>query len=355
MTPSSRRTPRALHLPVTLVLVAMATACRDRPPSDLVRASGYVEATEVRIAPEVGGRLVDLTVDEGTRVAVGDIVARLDTADTELALTRARAERAGADAQVRLLLAGSRDEDIRQAEAQQAAAEAELAAARAEQSSAELDLRRFEELLAAESGSEKQRDDARTRVEVTGQRVSSAEQRVRAARETQLRLKAGARREEVEAARARLQATDAQIATLEKALRDAVVVSPVAGIVTEKLVEQGEIVVPRATLVVVTDLDRAWANVYVDEPVVPRVRLGQPATVFTDAGGAGIEGRVSYISPKAEFTPRNVQTAEERSKLVYRLKVSVDNRQGVLKPGMPVEAELQLAGAGPAPDAGEGR
>jgi len=73
---------------------------------------------------------------------------------------------------------------------------------------------------------------------------------------------------------------------------------------------------------------------------VPRLRLGQPATLFTDAGGPGIAGTVSYISSKAEFTPRNVQTAEDRSKLVYRVKVSVDNANGVLKAGMPVEAEI---------------
>ena len=343
MTPHRHSQSRPLCVGTALLLAAAAAACRDRPPADLVRASGYVEATEVRLAPEVGGRLVELPVDEGSHVAVGDVVARLDTADTELALVRARAERGAADAQLRLLLAGARDEDIRQAEAQQAAAEADLAGARAEQSSAELDFKRFDELLKSNSGSEKQRDDARTRVEVAGQRVLSAGQRVRAARETYLRLKAGARREEIDGARARLQGTDAQIATLEKALRDATVVSPVAGLVTEKLVERGEIVMPRSTLVVVTDLDHAWANVYVDEPVVPRVRLGQAATVFTDAGGSGLAGRVSYISPKAEFTPRNVQTAEERSKLVYRLKVTVDNREGVLKPGMPVEAELGLA------------
>jgi HlyD family secretion protein len=74
--------------------------------------------------------------------------------------------------------------------------------------------------------------------------------------------------------------------------------------------------------------------------MVPRVKLGQPATVYTDAGGPGIPGKVSYIASKAEFTPRNVQTAEDRSKLVYRVRIEVDNRQGILKQGMPVEAEI---------------
>ncbi len=116
----------------------------------------------------------------------------------------------------------------------------------------------------------------------------------------------------------------------------------VAGTVTQKLADAGELVAPRSPILVVTDLDNAWANLFVPEPMIPRVMLGQPATVFTDAGGEGIAGKVTYVSPRAEFTPRNVQTADERSRLVYRIKVSVDNRDGVLKPGMPVDAELAL-------------
>ena len=95
-------------------------------------------------------------------------------------------------------------------------------------------------------------------------------------------------------------------------------------------------------IVVVTDLVNAWADVFVPEPVIPRLRLNQQATVFTDAGGSGIVGTISYISPKAEFTPRNVQTSEERSKLVYRVRIAVANNDGVLKQGMPVEAVLPL-------------
>jgi len=101
-------------------------------------------------------------------------------------------------------------------------------------------------------------------------------------------------------------------------------------------------VAARTPLVVVTDLDHAWANVFVPEPLVPRVMLGQAATVRTDAGGSGLQGKVTFVSPRAEFTPRNVQTADERSKLVYRVKVTVDNSAGVLKQGMPVDADFVL-------------
>jgi HlyD family secretion protein len=342
---------RVMKLPATSAVSAVsamffltgAAACRHEAPANRVRASGQVEATEVRVAPEVGGRVIELRVDEGARVASGAVIARLDTRDVELALDRARAERAAADAQLRLLRAGSRAEDIRQAEAQVAAADTDTGAARAEEASAQQDLDRFEGLLRANAGSRKQRDDAATRLAVARERVRGAEARTRAGRATLARLRAGARREEIEAAAARVQAADAQIATLDKTLRDASVIAPAAGVVTEKLVDEGEIVAPRTPLVVVTDLDHAWAEVFVDEPVVPRLRVGQEATVVTDAGGAGIPGRITFISPRAEFTPRNVQTAEERSKLVYRIKIAVDNRQGVLKQGMPVEAEIPLA------------
>ena len=156
------------------------------------------------------------------------------------------------------------------------------------------------------------------------------------------KLRAGARREEVDAARARVATVTAQIAPLEKSLADATLQSPVAGLVTEKLVEVGEMIAPRAPAVVLVDLEHAWADVFVPEPTVPQIKIGQAATVFTDAGGSGIAGTITYISPKAEFTPRNVQTAEERSKLVYRVRISVDNKDGVLKQGMPVEAEIAL-------------
>ena len=324
------------------VLLMAAVGCGEAEPTNTLRVSGHVEATEVQVAPEVGGRLVDLRVDEGDRVRRGDLVARLDTRDTALQIDRARADRASAEAQLRLVQAGSRVEDVRQAEAQVDAAQAEAGAIEAEQKSALTDLARFEALLRANAGSEKQRDDAQARVAVARERERAAAERVRAARETVARLRAGARREEVDVARARVTAADAQIAVLEKSLADAEILAPAAGIVTQKLTDGGELVAPRVPIVVVTDLDNAWANLFVPEPMVPRLKLGQAATIFTDAGGEGIAGKVTYVSPRAEFTPRNVQTADERSRLVYRIKVAVDNRAGVLKQGMPVDAELVL-------------
>jgi HlyD family secretion protein len=325
-----------------LVAALAFGACRETAPATGTRVSGQVDATEVQVAPEVGGRIIEMTIAEGDRVKQGDVVARLDTRDIELALQRAHAERSQVDAQLRLLQAGARGEDVRQAEAQVAAASADVAAAQSDLAAAETDLQRFEKLLASNSGSQKQRDDAATRRDMASDRVRAARARETGAREGVARLRAGSRREEVEAARARVDGVDAHIATLEKTRRDATVIAPIGGIVTERLLDPGEMVAPRAPIAVLADLDHAWAEVFVDEPMIPRITLGQPATVFTDAGGPGLPGKVSYIASKAEFTPRNVQTAEDRSKLVYRVKIAVDNSKGVLKQGMPVEAEIPL-------------
>jgi HlyD family secretion protein len=332
------------HTRLLAVAAAMCTLteCAARPATSPSRVSGHVEATDVQVAAEVSGRLIELRVDEGDRVNAGDVVARLDTRDTELLIRRARAERAVAVAQLRLLRAGPRVEDVRQAEAQVVAARAEVGTIAAEIRAAEIDLDRFEALLRASAGSEKQRDDAKARVDVARERQQSAEQRVEVAERAAARARSGARPEEVETAVARVASIDAQVASLEKSLDDAVVIAPAAGVVTQKLVEAGELVTRGAPLVIVTDLEHAWANLFVPEPMAVRLKLGQTATVLTDAGGAGRPGTVTFISPRAEFTPRNVQTTEERSKLVFRIKVSVDNRDQLLKPGMPVDADLDL-------------
>jgi HlyD family secretion protein len=327
-----------------LTAIACGTACKPAEPTGQLRVSGHVEATEVRVGPDVGGRILTLDVKEGDRVSVGQLILTLDRRDIELALMRARAEQAQADAQLRLVLAGARPEDVHQAESQVTVARTDVEPAKVELQAAQQDLDRFETLLKQNSGSQKQRDDALARRDLARERVASAESRVKAAEENVTRVKAGARVEEIQAARARLAAMAAQIEALQKSLSDTRLVSPVAGVLTEKLVEAGEVIPPRAPAVVIVDLDHAWADVFVPEPIVPTLKIGQPATIFTDAGGAGLKGTITFISPKAEFTPRNVQTADERSKLVFRIRIAVDNKDGVLKQGMPVEAELSQPG-----------
>jgi HlyD family secretion protein len=323
------------------VLALVSCGARSDPPP---RASGYVEATEVRVAAKVGGRVESVGVGEGMRVEAGQVLVTVSTADLDLARGRLVAERDQATAQVRLLEAGARREEIQQAEAQLAAARADRSAAEAELEAARQDAARFEQLLRTRAGSQKQRDDAVARRELAEARVTAAADRVRVASAALDRLKSGARPEELNAARARVRAVEAQIASLDHDRAEAMVRAPLAGTVLSRLVEPGELVAPGAPLIVLLDLDRAWVNAYVEEPLVPGLRLDSPVTVVTDAGDR-LPGRITFVSPRAEFTPRNVQTAAERSRLVFRVKVGVDNAKGILKPGMPVEVLLGASGS----------
>jgi HlyD family secretion protein len=321
-------TSRAL-LAVLAASAALA-ACGRSQPAGLITASGHVEATEVRIAAKTPGTLASLRVDEGDRVAAGQTLAQVDTVDIRLALDAARAERSQADAELRLRRAGSRKEDIAEARAQVARAAADL-------DGAERDLARMEGLLAAGSGTEKSRDDARARRDAAAAAVTAARERLRKA-------EAGSRPEEIDAARARVAAADARIAQLEQQIKDAAMLSPVAGVVTEKVAEEGELLARGSAVVVVTDLADAWLTVYVAEPDLARIRLGQTAEVRTDDGQTR-QGKVTFIASQAEFTPRNVQTRDERVKLVFKVKVGLPNQDGLFKPGMPAEARLAPAGA----------
>jgi HlyD family secretion protein len=323
-------------------LFTMTPACAGRQAKSSL-ASGYVEATNVRIASKIAGRVAQVNAVEGARIEAGAVIATLTTTDLDFAIQRAKAERDQATAMVGLLVAGSRPEDIQQAEAQTAAAVSERQAVERELAAARADEARFEQLLRNRAGSTKQRDDAVTRRELAEAKLKAADDRIAAAKSVTDRLKSGARPQEVSGARARVGAISAQIEQLEHDRGEAVITAPTAGVVGSRLVEPGELVAPGTPIVVLVDLDHAYASVYVQEPDVPKVRIDQAATIVTDAGDR-LDGKVTFISPKAEFTPRNVQTPDERAKLVYKIKVSVDNRNGILKPGMPVEVDLGLGG-----------
>jgi HlyD family secretion protein len=310
-------------------VISILVACRDGKDASVIQASGHVEATDVRLSAKIAGRLRAFEVQEGDAVKAGQELARVDTTDLELLLAQARAERDQADADLRLRLAGARAEEIGELEAQAAAAAADRDAARR-------DFERLQALLERGSGTEKARDDAKTRLDVTAKRLQASEQAL-------LKARTGFRKEEKDAARARVAAVDARIAQIEQQIRDAVVTSPLDGVVTEKIAQAGELLAASAPVAVVTNLAEPWLTVYVGELDLGRVRLGQEAEVTTDDGQRR-KGRITFISPKAEFTPKNVQTRDERVKLVYKIKVGLENADGLFKPGMPAEASFQAAG-----------
>jgi HlyD family secretion protein len=315
-----------MNRPFTAVLLGIAVAgCVRSGREGPVVASGHIEANDVRIATKVRGRLLQRPVDEGDAVTAGQLLGVVDTVDAELALREAKAQRDQADAQLRLRIAGSRREDIAELAARVESASADLAGA-------EKELTRQETLVAEGVTTAKTRDDALARRD-------ALEGQVEGARQALARAKAGSRDQEIEAARATRDATDARIAQLAQQIADATIVSPVAGRVTEKIAEPGELLAAGAPILVITDLARPWLTVYVAEPDLGKIKLGADASVVTD-GGEKRDGKVTFIASTAEFTPKNVQTRDERVKLVYRVKIGLDNADGLFKPGMPAAAHF---------------
>lgn len=304
------------------------SGCRlggDRPDG-----SGTIECTQVQVAPSVAGRIVELSPDEGGVVHSGQIVARLDPADYALRRDEARAALAQAEAQLDLLRAGSREEDIQRAREQ-------VREARAAQEAADADLERVRRVFERQSATRKQMDDAR----IGSERASA----VRAAVEQSLaRLLKGSRPEEIRAAESAVDVAKARVALAEKAIADCAVPAPLDGVVTTRSREVGEWVGAGSVLMTVSRLDEVWLSVYVPEPRLAGVTIGQPARVRLDGMERTLTGTVTYVSSEAEFTPRNVQTADERAKLVYRVKITLPNPDGALKPGMPADGYLAPAG-----------
>jgi len=316
---------RIVTVTLTIQAVLLAVACGARGQGGRITASGHIEATDVRIVTKVRGRVLERPVDEGDQVVLGQMLAVVDTVDAELALREATAQREQADAQLRLKIAGSRREDIAQLAAQVDAVTADLAGA-------EKELKRQDTLVAEGVTTVKTRDDALARRDAWVGQLESAQQAL-------ARAKAGSRAQEIEAARATRDAMDARIAQFRQQIADAVIVSPVAGLISEKIAEPGELLAAGAPVVVVTDLAKPWLTVYVAEPDLGKIKLGASAEVVTD-GGEKRTGKVIFIASQAEFTPKNVQTRDERVKLVYRVKIGLENADGLFKPGMPAEARF---------------
>lgn len=319
------KTMRMLHVTMSVLGLALASGCsvgRGQPDG-----SGTIECTQVLVAPQVAGRIARLHAREGMALRAGEVVAQLDAADYELRRAEAEASLSYAQAQFDLVTAGSRDEDIQRAKAQVREAEAMSRAA-------ESDRKRIEEVFEKGSATLKQRDDSRAGADRAAAALDAAQQQL-------ARLTRGSRQEEIRMAQAQLDLAKARLALAAKAIADCTVRAPMDGTVTTRVREEGEVVGVGMPLVTLSRLDEVWLTLFVDETRLAAVKVGQPAWVMVDGSDRRIEGKVTFVSPEAEFTPRNVQTREERAKLVYRVRVTVSNSDRMLKPGMPADGFLE--------------
>ncbi len=327
-----RRVKRRLAVIAAVIVIAAAVAYlvdrRSRDRKGTVRVSGNIELIAVEASFKVPGRVKERPVDEGEMVRPGQLIARLDSEDFEQEVSRARSETEAMRAVLAELEAGSRREEIAQAQAA-------LDRAEAEAKRLDTEYRREKALFAKEGIPQRELDTART-----GYETSQAA--AKEAREAFILVRKGPRQERIDQARARLREAEAAQAQAETRLGYTTLTAPLAGLVLSKNVEPGEQVAVGTPVITIGDINNTWLRAYIAETDLGRIKVGQKARVRTDTWpGKVYDGWVSFISPEAEFTPKNVQTEKERVKLVYRIKITIPNPLMELKPGMPADAEIE--------------
>jgi len=266
--------------------------------------SGTLEATEVTVAAQTGGQILRLAKDEGDTVAAGDTLAVIDV--EKLILQRGQ-------------MLASIDEI--QANRRPVAETVKQAAENLENT--EKTFRRIEALFKEGSATQQQFDDISTKYRVARSQLESA-------------------KAQVAMLEAREETVRASIALLDRQIRDGAVISPLAGIIAEKYVEPGEVVPVGGGIFKIVDTQRFWIKVYVSEKDLGIFAVGGEAQVRVDAHAEPLAGVVSWVSPEAEFTPKNVETKDARAELVYAVKVMIKNPPGVLKIGMPAEVYIPV-------------
>jgi HlyD family secretion protein len=316
--PTAMGTSMKRLVPSLLTIACGIISCGDGNNA-VIEASGVIEGTDIRVASEVGGKIRAIRTDEGMTVRQGDTLIVIDETDYRMQFRQAAANAEAAEANLRLAIEGTRREDLIQAEAVFRAAEA--------------DYERATSLLASHTITRKQFDD-------TEARFISAQQ-------TYEKMVSGLRKDEILAARARRDQAAAQRDQLAKRLADCSITAPASGVVTVKSVEPGELVSHGSHLLRITKLDTVKLVIYVPEEDLASIVLGQDAKVMIDgAGERSFPGTVISVADVAEFTPKNIQTKEERTKLVFGVKIRIPNPDGTLKPGMPADALLNRQGMG---------
>lgn len=314
---------------LSLLAATLLCACQWRGAADngAIDLSGTIDAREVALAFQVGGRMQSLHADEGDSVKVGQLLAELDPADYRLALQRARAEADAARMAVAALEAGTRSQELR-------VAEAAVSRARSELQFAEAEVKRLTGLVPEHLAAQEQLDQAQLRYNIAWSALQQAQHRLAL-------LQEGPRREDIERARAELAAREASLAVARRQLDYCQLHSPVDGVVSLRAAEAGEVLGGGQPVLRITELSRPWVRAYLHEQDLPRVKLGQRVEVHVDGlPGQTFDGHLSFISPEAEFTPKTVETRELRVDLVYLVKVDVDNSAGRLKVGMPADVIL---------------
>lgn len=313
---------------VVLLLTALY-GCGNRESSSSLYATGTIESTNVLISARNVGEVGSIHFDEGQRVNKGDTIMTIDHEALDYQLDQAEAGVKIAKAQLELMLKGARSEDIQQAEDMMKQSEINF-------NNAQKDFQRYQQLWESKSISDKQFEDMKSRYEIASAQFNSAKENLK-------KVKKIFRPEEIEQAKGNLSKAESTTKLLNKNIKDSYIISPINGFIVKKFIEEGETVSPMSSLVKVSNLSTVELVIYVSEIELGKVKLGQKAVITVDTyPGKNYEGKVTFISPEAEFTPKNVQTKDERTKLVFAVKIEVPNKDFDLKPGMPADAEVSI-------------
>ncbi|HUL62979.1 MAG TPA: efflux RND transporter periplasmic adaptor subunit [Burkholderiaceae bacterium] len=325
-----RDRPRSAYATV-LALALLLAGCRwpwhpDDGTTPIV-LSGTVDARQIDLSFQAPGRIAKLHTDEGHRIEPATIVAELDPTDYELAVARARAQAESARKALAVLRAGSRPQEVRTAAAMVAQAEAD-------KRFADQEVLRANDLVEKHFFAREELDRARSAADVAAAKLEQA-------RQTSSLVREGPRKEDIERAQAELTAAEAAQRSAEQQLSYVRLASPAAGVISVRLAEAGQVVAAGQPVFRLAQLDRPWVRAYLSEPDLARVKLGQDAQVRVDGlPGKTFKGRLAFISPQAEFTPKTVETRALRVDLVYRVTVDVDDGGAELKIGMPADVTL---------------
>ena len=300
-----------------------------KPEEGVIAASGNVEVTDVNVGFTLSGRVVEMLAEEGQGVQKDDKLAALDSAELKNVVTQNKAALDEAIARLDDLKTGSRTQEIGGAAANVKVVEADL-------SRTKKDFARAENLYKQNLVPASQLDAARSVYNAALARHTQVLEQLSLVKE-------GPTKNAIQAAEFRVAQAQAAFQASQERLNNTVISAPMSGVILKKNVEIGEIVTSGLSIYTIGDLEHPWIKVYVKEAQLGLVKLGQQAQVTIDSyPGKIYEGTVTFISSEAEFTPKTIQTQEERVKLVFGVKVSVKNVNGELKPGMPADVKILL-------------
>jgi HlyD family secretion protein len=323
-------------------------------PEGLIQANGRIEGDHVTVASKFPGRVHELLVREGDVVLSGQVLIRLEDDQTLARVEQARSAVAAIEAQVQAahttlaVLNLDVPLSIERADAQVASAKAAVEKAIAVEQEARSDAQRFRDLAAKDQASIQQRDQAVTRWEVARKDIASSRSGLTQATKELAQAELGwkrirAKEADVNALERQRDQADAALAEAESVLADLTIKAPTGGTITTRMVDTGEVVTAGAPLLELVDLDRLYLQVYVPEVQIGKIRLNLPARIYTDAfPDHPFDATVRYIASKAEFTPKEVQTPDERVKLIYAVKLYLAaNPDHRLTPGLPADAVIR--------------